>query len=325
MSHEIDTSNSRYNMAFTNRPPWHGLGTRLTAGASFAQWEREAGLSYTVRESFVRFATSRDPATSLQLYKDRKVLFRDDTLAPLSVVSSGYRTVQPREVLGFFQELVDVAGFTLETAGSLAGGRRIWALAKVSDGANVVGGRDRVLPYVLFATSYDGTMATIAKFTAIRVVCSNTLRLASSYSEGEVRVPHSTRLDREKVRRELGLVVSTFDRWLADARRFASQPISLTDAEVLTARLMTPHTSRKNVEESSGYKKILNLFRTHTSIGASLTQGPTLWNWLSSVTETIDHNTGRSPDTRLSSAWFGAGERLKSGAQDLALDFIQQS
>ena len=35
---------------------------------------------------------------------------------------------------------------------------------------------EAVAPYLLLATSYDGTMATIARFTTIRVVCNNTLQ-----------------------------------------------------------------------------------------------------------------------------------------------------
>jgi hypothetical protein len=35
--------------------------------------------------------------------------------------------------------LVDLGGFTMETAGALSYGRRVWALAKVSEGADIVG------------------------------------------------------------------------------------------------------------------------------------------------------------------------------------------
>lgn len=323
MSHMIDMTNSRANIAYAGDVPWHGLGRNLTAGATLQQWEQEAGLAHTVRESFVRYATSRDNDVPLQVFKDRKVLFRNDTLAPLSVVGAEYQVVQPREVLGFFKEMVETAGFSLETAGCLSGGKRVWALAKVNDGANVIG-RDRVLPYVLLATSYDGTMATTAKFTGVRVVCHNTISLAigSRKAAGEIRVPHSTKFDRDAVRRDLGVAVNAFDEWLIEAKRLAAAPLTLADAETLTAKLIAPHTSKDDVKEAAGYKRIMGLFTTQAAIGAAMTQGPTLWAWLNSVTETVDHNTGRTADTRMSSAWFGAGDRLKSDAQRLALDLI---
>jgi len=57
----------------------------------------------------------------------RKLLVRSDTREPLSVVSDSYNVVQPGEVLRFFEDVGKGSGFTMETAGSLRGGNRIWA------------------------------------------------------------------------------------------------------------------------------------------------------------------------------------------------------
>jgi len=167
MAHMIDTTTGTAAIAYSGLAPWHKLGQQLTAGATIQEWTQQAGLAYDVLESPVLFNT---PATSApQAWPDRKVLHRSDTGAPLAVVSQGYNVVQPSEVMGFFSKLVDLGGFTMETAGALSYGRRVWALAKVSEGADIVEG-DTVRPYVLLGTSYDGTMATIAKFTSVRVV-----------------------------------------------------------------------------------------------------------------------------------------------------------
>lgn len=48
----------------------------------------------------------------------------------LSIVSDDYQIVQPREVLEFYRELMELYGYTLETAGALDSGRKVWALAK---------------------------------------------------------------------------------------------------------------------------------------------------------------------------------------------------
>lgn len=97
----------------------------------------------------------------------------------------------------------------------------------MGDGASIVG-QDVVRPYVLFATSYDGTMATIAKFTAIRVVCNNTMTMAvgrGAYGLGKteqdtenravstlVRIPHSQKLDDHDIRLQLGIVEDVYDK-----------------------------------------------------------------------------------------------------------------
>lgn len=61
--------------------------------------------------------------------------------------------------MGFFDDLVRVGKFHLETAGALSGGKRIWALAKIGGGAPIIG-QDIVRPYLLLTTSFDGSMAT---------------------------------------------------------------------------------------------------------------------------------------------------------------------
>ena len=157
----------------------------LTPGASIEEWTKQAGLGYTVLESPVQYATPA--STELQVWPDRKVLHRSDTGAPLAVVSDGYHVVQPVEVMDFFRKLADIGGFELETAGALSHGKRVWALASVGAGADVVDG-DTVKPYLLLGTSYDGTMATVAKFTTIRVVCNNTITAAVADQSAAVRV-----------------------------------------------------------------------------------------------------------------------------------------
>jgi phage/plasmid-like protein (TIGR03299 family) len=181
-------------------------------------------------------------STELQSWPDRKVLHRSDTGAPLAVVSDGYRVVQPAEIMDFFRELVELGGFQLETAGALSDGRRVWALASVADAAPVVS-RDLVKPYLLLGTSYDGTMATVAKFTAIRVVCNNTITAAvGGYSNGRavageaekdlgylksaVRVLHSERFDPEAVRLQLGIVANAWESFLIQSRQLAGQPMA---------------------------------------------------------------------------------------------------
>jgi len=124
MSHELDFSLGRAAMAYVGETPWHGLGATLTPGADQETWIREAGLDWVAERSAVHYY---DMNLELRVDDERRVMFRSDTGAPLSVISKRYQPVQPREVVGFFQDLVSLGGFTLETAGSLRGGKRIWA------------------------------------------------------------------------------------------------------------------------------------------------------------------------------------------------------
>ena len=323
MAHMIDESTGRAAMAYTGALPWHGLGQALTPGASIETWTREAGLGYTVLESPVQYST---PASSeLQRWPDRKVLHRSDTGAPLAVVSDGYRVVQPAEIMDFFRELVELGGFQLETAGALSDGRRVWALASVADAAPVVS-RDLVKPYLLLGTSYDGTMATVAKFTAIRVVCNNTITAAVGgygekslgYLKSAVRVLHSERFNAESVRLQLGIVANAWESFLVQSRQLAGQPMGGEAADAFVAELLQPyHTSKLPINETRAYKRIIALFNGG-AIGSELPGvAGTRWAMLNAVTELVDHERGRSNNNRIESAWFGAGAALKARAAEL--------
>lgn len=316
MAHMIDTTTGTAAMAYAGAKPWHMLGRELTPGASIDTWTREAGLAYTVLESPVLFKT--EAATEPETFKGRKVLHRSDTGGALAVVSDGYHVVQPAEVMGFFGKLVEIGGFEMETAGALSDGRRIWALAKVSQGADVVDG-DIVRPYVLLGTSYDGTMATVAKFTSVRVVCNNTITMALGQAEaGTVRVLHSERFDADRVRLELGIVADSWERFLVQSRKLAGEPLAAADADEFVKTLLQPyHTSKLKIEETRGYRRILELFNGQ-AIGSGIPGvAGTRWAMLNAVTELIDHERGRSESTRLESAWFGTGAAIKNKALEL--------
>lgn len=333
MSHMIDESNGRANIAYVGETPWHGLGQELTAGADLETWKREAGLDWTVKSAPVQYQNGE-----LRTYEDRKVLFRSDTGAPLSVMSKGFNVVQPGEILEFYGEIAKAGGFTLETAGSLDGGRRVWALAKVNDGADVVG-KDRVRPYILVATSFDGTLATIAKFTAIRVVCHNTITASvGAYDpakgrtvggeaddvtpgrEQAVRIVHSTRWTEEvakDVRLRLGIAHDAFERFLIQSRALSSREMTDAEADDFVAFLLEPYVGKKDGKrrdprETRGYDRILELFRGQ-AIGTEMA-GRTRWGMLNAVTQLVDHERGRSDSTRLESAWFGTGAAIKERA-----------
>ena len=327
MAHMIDETTGRAAIAYTGTTPWHGLGQVLTPDATIEQWTEQAGLGYTVLESAVEYST---PAvTGHQVWPDRKVLHRSDTGAPLAVVSKDYRTVQPAEVMGFFQKLLDLGGFQMETAGALSHGRRVWALARVGDGAEVVDG-DLIRPYLLLGTSYDGTMATIAKFTAIRVVCNNTITPAvnstsdetdKGYLKSAVRVLHSERFDADAVRLQLGIVANQFERFMVESRKLAHVPMSFSDADLFVKELLKPyHTGKLDITDTKAYKRVIELWQGRT-IGADILRAAHVegsrWGMLNAVTQLVDHERGRSDNTRLESAWFGTGSAIKNRALEL--------
>jgi hypothetical protein len=62
-------------------------------------------------------------------FDKQKVLYRSDTGAALQVAPQRFQVVQPRDVMEFYRDLPKAYGFTLETAGVLKGGHKVWGLA----------------------------------------------------------------------------------------------------------------------------------------------------------------------------------------------------
>jgi len=311
-------------MAYVNEVPWHGLGNPLSAHQPIEVWAEQAGLEWEIRETPVRFMVdSADGSDSIASLPTSKVLFRSDTKEPLSVVSKRYQVVQPREILEFYRDLTEVSGFELETAGVLKGGRKIWALARTGQSATLKG-NDVSNAYVLLATACDGTLATTAQFTSVRVVCNNTLAVAVAGSSGAVKVPHNTTFNQQAVKRQLGIAVSTWDSFMYSMQGLSERKVKTHEARNYFLRVFSGLDATSSTKASErALRKVMALFDGHGR-GAELASSKgTAFGLLNSVTEFVDHERRSiSSAHRLESAWFGPGAAIKEKALDQALMLI---
>lgn len=347
MAHLIDESKGQPAIAYAGERPWHGLGKQLTPDAGIEVWTREAGLDYEVKGTPVLFdlpAETPDGYHHVEEFAGRQVLYRSDTRSPLSVVSSDYKLVQPADIMAFFAELTRHNGFQLEVAGALDGGKKVWGLARVNEGAPVVG-HDVVRPYVLLATSYDGTLSTTAKFTGIRVVCDNTITMAAGghvergtnggqterdKTDGAVvqcvRIPHSKEFKPEEARRDLGIVLDAYDRFLVEARLLAETKVDEKFVvEFLKALLPKPDEVDgepvRKVEDGRTFKQLMALWKGELPSATLPEAKGTAWGLLNTITWHVDHLRGQDR-SRLNSAWFGTGEGMKNKARDLLAEIV---
>ena len=225
MAHEV------YSMAYVGETPWHGLGNQLTPKQSIDVWAEQAGMDWRIESAEVRYYANHTTGGQLIMpFADNKVLYRSDTLEPLSVVSQRYQEVQPREILEFYRDLTEQADFELETAGVLKGGRKFWALARTGQ-TTALKGKDVSNGYILLATGCDGTLATTAQFTAIRVVCNNTLAISLADKSGSVvKVPHSTVFDAQKVKNQLGISVQQWEEYMYQMKQLSERRVTQREA-----------------------------------------------------------------------------------------------
>jgi phage/plasmid-like protein (TIGR03299 family) len=154
-------------------------------------------------------------------------------------------------------------------------------------------------------------------------VCNNTLSIAVNNKSGQIRVPHSTQFNPVRFKTELGLVGGTWDQFKKNATTLSKRTVSKEEAAKYFLDVfygedeeIDPKAKRPMIELVT--KIYLNGVgqRTKTATG-------TAWGLLNAVTRFADHERGAaSRDTRLQSAWFGAGARLKRDALDAALALV---
>ena len=145
MAHMVETM----AYAAVNGAPWHKLGVPVSADLTPAEILTAAGLDWTVEKKPVyqlwdgAYVTV-DGKFNLTRMTDGKVL---------DVVGSRYNPTQNAEAVEFFTEFVAAGDMRMDTAVSLEGGRRTWALASIQDGFTLAGG-DRVNGYLLLSSPH---------------------------------------------------------------------------------------------------------------------------------------------------------------------------
>lgn len=318
MAHELAFVKGKASIAYVGEKPWHGLGQELTENASLDVWRTESGMDWEIKSSPVEYKI--DGMEESVDYPAKRILYRSDTGAPLSIVSKDYKEVQPGEVLDFFKDLVELQGMKLSTAGVLFGGRRFWALADTNHACDVLG-NDRVKGMLLLTTSCDGSIATTAQFTSVRVVCNNTLALSLNTTGNRTSISHRSVFDPLALKDKLGLIDKQWESFRQTINDMSKIKMSDKDTANFVFDLIVPDAqpeATKTMEKE--VSAILNTIRN--GMGTNKAYG-TLWGVLNGITEHVDHKgRGRSADTKLWNTWYGIGAKVKEEAFTKALELV---
>jgi phage/plasmid-like protein (TIGR03299 family) len=174
------------------------------------------------------------------------------------------------------------------------------------------------------ASSCDGSLATVVIPTSIRVVCANTLHATLHGTESGVRIPHTREFDADSVRARLNVARQQWADYAHLMKSMARKQVST--AEAVRFFELALGGVEANVGESTVFKKrralqsVQNLY-AGAGKGSQLESARgTVWGLINAVTEFVDYGRRtRTEDSRLSSAWFGAGARTKQSALEHAL------
>ena len=317
MAHELEIVDGKAQMAYVGDTPWHGLGTKLPQDVTPNQMLEAAGLDWTVERhpQFVEINGEK-------ILTGKQALVRSTDNKIIDTVTDEWNPVQNEEAFEFFNDFVGAGDMEMHTAGSLKGGQIVWGLAKVKDSFELFGG-DKVDSYLLFTNPHRFGQAIDIRFTPIRVVCNNTLTMSlNKKSQNVVKVNHRKLFDGDEVKQMLGVAQSKLNEYkevaafLGNKRYTAESLIEYYNS--VFPLITTKRESRKEMSKSAA--RALEL--VHEQPGANFAEG-SWWQAFNAVTYLVDHEVGRSVDSRLQSAWFGPNKQLKVRAMEKAVEYAE--
>lgn len=313
MAHGIDT------MFSVVKRPWHGLGTVLENAPSIEEGIKQAGLDWNV--SLRPAITDDSDSISLDTHK---IVVRDDIKQPLGIVGNNYKVLQNSQAFNFFEPFVENEMASLETAGSLFNGKKVFVLAKIKSDNMVVDKNDEVEKYILLSNAHDGSQALRIGFTPIRVVCNNTLSAAENSMQSQlIKLTHKGNIVQSlsELRETMDLINQQFIateeqyKYLArtninklDLHKYVKQVFSVKKLE----DIIKDYEEGKEIEEArkkliARVEEIFDLEPVHNA-----------WTMYNSVNYYLNHERGRNLENRYNSMWFGDSRRLDQKALELA-------
>lgn len=237
MSAEIET------MFYVRETPWHGLGTRVEEALSSQEALVAAGLDWNVVQ---RKIYTEDGHVIPSYYAN----VRDSDNRTLGVVTNRYKIVQNSEAFAFTDGLLG-NGVQYETAGSLKDGKKTWILAKLTKPYRLA--EDKVMPYLVFSNSHDGSAAIKVAMTPIRVVCNNTLNLALQGADRIWSMNHTGDIQGklEEARMTLFMAEDYMNELAKESKRLDRKKISNAEVEEYVKLLLPIATDATETMEQN--------------------------------------------------------------------------
>ena len=336
MPDNIAVANGLEMMAYQGEMPWHRLGVTLDGEESVEDVLNKANLNWEIGlwDMFVRAKAEGDDLPLEASFKvpNRRAVVRltgEPEPVILGTVGDAYQPLQNAVAFAPMQLAVSEFGATIETAGGLDLGRRVWMLMKLPKTIEVVDG-DQLECYFLIVTGHDGATNYTARPTPVRVVCQNTLEIALQSSKAVVRLSHNKNRDEELAMLSVMIrdLVKTMSLKAETFRKMARFPMNALEVGryvnhvlgIADLTKISPIVERRR-------QSILGLFKAGK--GADLAP-ESLWAAYNAVTEYIDHvrpaeaKTLARKRTANISAVFGANTALKARALSLAEQILDE-
>lgn len=318
MAHNVQS------MAYYGEVPWHGLGKQVHKGISAKELIQAAGLDWVVELKPARGSRKINEQGEFSRYEivrlPRPARGEEEVL--FGVVSRRYQALQNSDAFGFFDPIVGENKAYYETAGALGEGERVWVMARLPDAMKIAPG-DECQKYLLLSNTHNGEGAVTVKFTAVRVVCQNTLMLSMTDNQKTYRVRHSQKMQM-RLEELSDFLAATQSVYLEAEKLFQRMAKIKLEQEAFRGYLeaVFPRTPKQQAEGGmpERWGLIRELYESWPDLQIEGARG-TLWGAYNAVTLHVDHqklSQAETSEKRLDRIWFGSGAEFKLKALEKA-------
>lgn len=324
-------------MAYVGETPWHGLGKKVPRQTSAEDMIRAANLDWVMFTQPASGAVQDAKGLWSRRRLMREPVGPEREPVEFGLVGKRYVVVQNRDAFQFFDPLLDTGVATLESAGALHHGEVVWIQARVTKAYEIEVG-DEVRPFVLLSTRHDGEGAVNVRFSLTRVVCQNTLNVATKAAKAAYSIPHTGR-PAERLR-DAGVKVLTklIDETMDRATRiFDSMRQHDMDNEAIREFMGSIYEPPKprdgaatTVRRVSMWDRIEERLKAQAA-GADSAGGETLWGLYNAITFVEDDmareagRDGGDMSIALDRIWFGTAAERKLKAFNAASKIVGEA
>lgn len=300
---------------FKKEQPWEDVGVEVDSGSTTKEMLKKAGLDWEVytRPCFAQL----DDGELMPIGK--QALIRDSDNQLLDIISDEWRAMQNRDALDFFKEISDLCNGELSAVGSIKDGKIIWAFSRLDEAFNVTRNKDKIQAHLLFTNphSYGRSIELRLAITRMASGASLILPLKGNQSTN-LRINHKTNFNPDFINDTIRGVKDGMKTVKEASSVLMKTKVDYSDAEEYLKTLFPAMRDDGDRYTSRNANFILKEV-LEDAPDAELSPG-TYWGLFWAVCYLIDYAATRSIDSRLDSAWFGNGHRLKIKALTMALN-----
>mgnify|MGYP003133168641 CR=1 FL=1 len=360
MAHMLDNTGGVHHMGSV-KTPWHGLGHRVDPNASPEEWRRKCIPWEVYKVPTLTKSMGSDGRFIDQSNEGMFNLIRGDNGKALSAVSDRYHVHTIESLMQIMKRLCELHDFQMETIGSLDGGKKVWALAKIAENYQLID--EEVAPYVLLSTSYDKSTQTPARLTEVCVVCNNTLQWAEK-SRPDLSISHKKELNPTEFVDSLAVIKSDHIAFKDLASNLVETTLSGWKISELIIKVASNgkenavndyarmsedyHREQLDPSEAATFRAVTRvknqlIAAMANSNGHDLkARDMTPWGVIQGVTNVVDFQSKvllpkstrenlvtsieietKERNNRLSKSWFGTGQSLKETAVREATKYLK--